>query len=180
MTEKLQRVSEGPHRVATAHKCPHISSSTFKVNKKLLVTASDSEKDTPRRNLFAENYACQQCGDADETWVCLQCSFSGCSTRKSGHIVCHATDEFHDHTNAVIAISLADFSVWCFSCDACVAHPKVEPVLREFQQGKLGIASSRQFHVEGFSSKRKSVSFDIGNSDGKDCERKPGSQQKEV
>lgn len=126
--------------------CPHIASSSFKLHKKLQIHSSGSEGKSPRTNTFEENCACQQCGDTDETWVCLYCSFSGCSRYKAAHMVSHVSDEFHDHTKSVIAISMADLSVWCFICDEYITHPKLQPILREFHLGKFGKAPSSQLY----------------------------------
>lgn len=134
--------------VAPNPNCPHISSPAFHFHEKLLVSSSGAQGKAPRRNLFTDNCVCETCGDAEETWVCLRCSFSGCSRYKSGHMVAHVTDETHDHKNAAISISLSDLSTWCFSCDDYITHPKLEPIFREFHKGKFGVFPSSQLHAE--------------------------------
>lgn len=184
MADKVQQSATDEERhgfsIAPNPNCPHIAAPTFQLNKKLVITASGSEGKAPRRNLFAENNACQQCGDADETWVCLLCSFSGCSRYKSAHMVCHVRDEFHDHTNAVIAISLADLSVWCFSCDSYVTHPKLEPAFREFHRGKFGTAPSKPLHGEGRENSKRTITFLLDTIPEKGNESNNDSQQKET
>ena len=39
---------------------------------------------------------------------------------------------------AAVAISMADFSAWCFACDSYVTDPAIEEVLSAFRAAKFG------------------------------------------
>lgn len=132
--------------VAPNPNCSHIASASFEVCGDLVVPVAGAEGKAPRRNLYTENCACDTCGDAEETWVCLVCAFAGCSRYKAGHMVDHVNDESNEHSKAVIAISLADLSAWCFACDDYITHPKLEPVFSEFHRDKFGSAPTGGLH----------------------------------
>lgn len=133
--------------VAPSANCPHVAAATFQVSKGLSRAQSAAEGKAPRRNLYQQHCACSVCGDAAETWVCLTCSMSACSRHKAGHMVDHANDRDNDHSVSVIAISLADLSVWCFACDEYITHPKLESVFQQFHMDKFGVLPSDNLHA---------------------------------
>lgn len=49
----------------------------------------------------------------------------------------------------VVALGLADLSVWCFDCDSYVTGPSLEPVFREMHLGKFGVYPSGSLHSGG-------------------------------
>lgn len=118
--------------------CPHLDSPSFHICRSLLVSLSDQQDETSRRDLFQENKACTTCGDEEDTWVCLVCAFSGCSRFQSRHCLAHVNDESNSHSSSVVAICLDNLSVWCFACEDYVTHSKVEPVFRELHRGMFG------------------------------------------
>ncbi|CDF38791.1 unnamed protein product [Chondrus crispus] len=132
--------------VAPSPNCLHIASPSFEIFPEIATATTNSHGKAPRRNLYLEKCACNSCGDPEESWVCLSCGVSGCSRYKAGHMVAHANDAGSDHAAAVIAISLADLSIWCFACDDYITHPKLEPIFREFHLGKFGRAPTGELH----------------------------------
>lgn len=135
--------------VAPSPNCPHVAASSFQIYPDLVVSDTGALGKAPRKNLYSENCACNTCGDAEESWVCLLCGFSGCSRYKACHMVDHVKDKSNEHSGTVIAISLADLSTWCFACDDYITHPKLEIVFREFHRGKFGAFPTKSLHTTG-------------------------------
>lgn len=63
---------------------------------------------------------CVLCGAVGENWVCLCCYEVHCSRYQNGHMVEHNRWSKHP-----IALSYADMSAWCYSCDTYVDHVKL-------------------------------------------------------
>ncbi|VDL69473.1 unnamed protein product [Nippostrongylus brasiliensis] len=66
------------------------------------------------------NAVCDICSEAAELWVCLTCYKVHCGRYVRGHALSH---HFSEPTHAM-SLSLANFSVWCYPCEAFV-HNKV-------------------------------------------------------
>ena len=62
--------------------------------------------------------------------LCLQVF---CGRYINGHMVAHYESSGHP-----LAISLADVSVWCFSCDAYLDHASLRPAKNTVHRGKFG------------------------------------------
>lgn len=58
----------------------------------------------------------------------------------------HVNDKENGHSESVIALSLADLSVWCFACDEYITDPKLEGVFQEFHLDKFGTLPSDNLH----------------------------------
>ena len=64
---------------------------------------------------------CHSCGNIGENWICLTCKVSFCSRYVNGHMA-----EHNNQTKHPICFSFADFSYWCFECDAYLEHPLLD------------------------------------------------------
>jgi len=90
-----------------------------------------------------------------ENWICLECSAIRCSRYVNGHCKAHwertkrnvlrCHNEDINITGAdvghCIAASLVDLSIWCYECNAYLAHPDLNKILERLQQLKFGEAS---------------------------------------
>lgn len=109
---------------------------------------------------------CDTCGAPDEAWVCLTCYHVGCSRYSGGHGAAHAGEGagggHGGGANAVagvapvvaappsgqpppghhcLALSLADMSVWCYTCAAYLdvfKLPALHPSFRLAYRGRFG------------------------------------------
>lgn len=68
-------------------------------------------------------------------------------------MVLHSEAQSKNNGHDCIAVSVADLSFWCFSCDEYITHPKVEDVFRQVHWGKFGCLPSGELHgaAEGLS-----------------------------
>lgn len=89
--------------VAALSSCPHAQ----------VAKARGLLKFTPEA--VASTCAC----DSAEKWICLFCSYVGCSSYVEGHAKRH-----YEHANDSQTCSLSygklDGSIWCFSCDSYI------------------------------------------------------------
>ena len=76
-----------------------------------------------------------------ENWICLTCAKILCSRYINGHGVCHWEDTHHS-----VAVSLADLSVWCHSCQAYIKtnEEPLKPLLRTIEEIKFGKKEGRR------------------------------------
>mmetsp|Transcript_995 Transcript_995/g.1843 ORF Transcript_995/g.1843 Transcript_995/m.1843 type:complete len:125 (+) Transcript_995:123-497(+) len=110
--------------------------------------AVDPRSDCPHvhaANQFHEGHAivlgpCGLCADPSENWVCLHCQSIFCSRYVQGHMAAH-NEQNRTHC---IAVSLSDFSVWCYLCDSYITHPTLDPVRRHLFRAKFSNASGSQ------------------------------------
>lgn len=106
--QMLQSLAQGQdslelHAVEPFLYCPHV----------------DAVQPVPASGL-GSNQECLQCGALGENWVCLTCYEVHCSRYHSAHMVEHNHLSKHP-----IALSYADLSVWCYSCDTYIHHSRV-------------------------------------------------------
>lgn len=132
--------------------CPHIASSSFTIDNRLLSTSSqqtDSHGKQAAESLYAQHLKCEDCADASETWVCLRCTRSGCGRYLQAHMAIHAAEQLQMQGACapVIALGLADLSTWCFVCDSYITHPKLEGVFAEMHFAKFGYSPSAALHA---------------------------------
>uniref|UniRef100_A0AAG5DL14 Protein deacetylase HDAC6 n=1 Tax=Anopheles atroparvus TaxID=41427 RepID=A0AAG5DL14_ANOAO len=62
---------------------------------------------------------CRDCSAETENWICLICFNVYCGRYVQEHMLRHGTDT----ENHPLTLSFADFSVWCYGCDAYIDHP---------------------------------------------------------
>jgi uncharacterized UBP type Zn finger protein len=90
--------------------------------------------------------ACTVCGE-EESWVCLTCYDTGCSRWKGGHGA-----EHHNNTRHPLAISIGDFSIWCYDCDSYVQSPRLSSILDWAHYLKYGIVPTASSSSNSLSS----------------------------
>lgn len=76
---------------------------------------------------------CETCGEQREPWICLSCHHVYCGRYINQHMVAHSDSSGHR-----MVLSLADLSVWCFTCDAYVDNPVVHPAKNALHRSKFG------------------------------------------
>jgi len=108
-----------------------------------------------------------------ENWLCLECNTTRCSRYVNGHCKLHwettkqkaleeasssstAPSSFspqqeskeqqqNDTAGHCIAISLEDFSVWCYECNAYLSHPDLSPILKRLEGLKFGTDEKEEY-----------------------------------
>jgi len=75
---------------------------------------------------------CSECEERDENWLCLSCGVVYCSRYVNQHMVQH--NEISKHP---IALSYADISIWCYSCDSYIESPLLHPIAQTVVQEKF-------------------------------------------
>lgn len=95
------------HAVVPRTDCPHVHNIDF-----FSVSLNEA------RNITSS--PCR-CGENFENWICLVCSAVECSRYKNGHMKDH-----NEETKHAIALSMADFSVWCYDCNDYIDSPEVK------------------------------------------------------
>lgn len=95
-----------------------------------------------------------------ENWICLECGVTRCSRYVNGHALAHwentrkeslkkknrgddnkeGAEEGNDGAGHCIAVSLADFSVWCYECNAYLKHPKLSDITKHLEDLKFGFS----------------------------------------
>ncbi|KAL7511265.1 hypothetical protein ACHAXN_008299 [Cyclotella atomus] len=91
-----------------------------------------------------------------ENWLCLTCGALLCSRYANGHAKMHWEDTksedcideavgkpgvnygSHDRFGHCVAVSLGDFSVWCYECGAYLVHPSLEGITKKLEDMKFG------------------------------------------
>ena len=70
-----------------------------------------------------------------EIWLCAQCGAAGCGRAASGHAAEHGAGAGH-----ALALSLADLSAWCYTCDSYVSiwAPELFPLYSALHARKFG------------------------------------------
>lgn len=61
---------------------------------------------------------CLDCQSTAENWMCLLCNQVHCGRFIAEHMLFHHLDTEH-----ALVLSLADFSFWCYKCEAYVDNP---------------------------------------------------------
>ncbi|KAI6218329.1 Histone deacetylase 6 [Aphelenchoides fujianensis] len=123
MAEAQQRVEElevaedghGFFAVTPLDTCPHLTA--IKPN------PPEIDVQTP----------CKKCGVEGENWICLVCYEVHCGRYVGGHAVEHAKDEGHP-----MALSFADFSSWCYECNAYVHNEALTAAKDAAYKNKFG------------------------------------------
>jgi len=101
-------IAQGFHAVTPKRDCPHCT----------------EENIAPKSDFEGKhvNDACAtgDCGHKGENWICMKpgCKEVHCSRYVKSHMVEHNTAQDHP-----IVFSFADFSFWCYKCDAYLEHP---------------------------------------------------------
>jgi uncharacterized UBP type Zn finger protein len=75
---------------------------------------------------------CEECGDARENWICLECGTIACSRFVNEHMVNHAQQTSHP-----IVLSFTDLSFWCYNCESYIVSNDLRPILKVFQDQKF-------------------------------------------
>jgi len=79
-----------------------------------------------------------------ENWLCVTCSCVRCSRYVNGHCKDHwqntKTEQGTGGGNIghCVAVSLEDFSVWCYECNAYLNHSSLKPLLKQLEDKKFG------------------------------------------
>ncbi|CAE8715947.1 unnamed protein product [Polarella glacialis] len=84
---------------------------------------------------FAHDPACSHadCSCTGEIWQCLSCNSLHCGRYGQRHGLQHSGETGHP-----LMISLSDLSIWCYSCDAYVEHPKLITLRAQMETLKFG------------------------------------------
>uniref|UniRef100_A0A7S2RNR0 UBP-type domain-containing protein n=1 Tax=Eucampia antarctica TaxID=49252 RepID=A0A7S2RNR0_9STRA len=80
------------------------------------------------------------CGGEGENWLCLECNSTNCSRYVNGHGLVHWQEtcrESEDGVGHCVAVSMGDFSVWCYICNSYLKHPKLYPILEQLHASKF-------------------------------------------
>ncbi|KAI3409969.1 Histone deacetylase 6 [Globodera pallida] len=96
--------------------CPHI----------------DQISAVPEKGLDVQS-KCGQCPNTGENWVCLKCYEVNCSRFVEGHAVTH-----YETANHPIALSYADVSVWCYTCNAYLDNNAFASAIKAARESKFG------------------------------------------
>jgi hypothetical protein len=76
-----------------------------------------------------------------ENWMCLECSKVFCSRYINGHCVQHWKDTKlsaeGDDVGHCVAVSFADLSVWCHTCQSYIRHTSLQPILKHLEKYKF-------------------------------------------
>jgi len=80
-------------------------------------------------------------------------------------MVFHVQENVGKDTHDVIAMGLADLSVWCFTCDEYITHPKLEDTFRIMHQAKFYALPSSQLHVSQDAAPAITMMLDIREKD---------------
>ena len=97
--------SAGLYAVEPIKDCPHCEPANIRSLEALLAQG------------VTVNTPCKQCPYQGEVWLCLSCGEVHCSRYVQGHMSSHNAETGHP-----IALSFADFSYWCYTCDSYVVH----------------------------------------------------------
>jgi histone deacetylase 6 len=76
---------------------------------------------------------CKECSQTGENWICLTCYEVHCSRYVHGHMEEHWKQCAHS-----LVLSLADISVWCYTCSAYVHHALLVPAKQAAYSDKFG------------------------------------------
>jgi hypothetical protein len=118
--------------------CPHACVCTyFQDAESGKTTCTETGQSGEIKSVKTEDGTCPP----GENWLCLHCGVIRCSRYVNAHGLAHWKDSQRDDTESgvghCIALSLADFSVWCHACGAYVQHPSLMPILRRMEALKF-------------------------------------------
>ncbi|KAJ3002071.1 UNVERIFIED_CONTAM: hypothetical protein HDU68_006470, partial [Siphonaria sp. JEL0065] len=105
--------------------CPHAKTEGIK---RLNAQELQGFVDLAKHN-SCESEGCQTANA--ENWICLQCSFVGCSRYMSSHLANH-------NVAHPIAVSFSDLSVYCYSCEYYIQAREAMPAVDALHVGKFG------------------------------------------
>ncbi|CAK5077356.1 unnamed protein product [Meloidogyne enterolobii] len=77
--------------------------------------------------------ACNKCSNTGENWVCLKCFEIYCSRYVEGHALGHTEETKHP-----LALSFADFSVWCYPCNSYIDNKVFDEAKEAAIKSKFG------------------------------------------
>uniref|UniRef100_A0A915N261 UBP-type domain-containing protein n=1 Tax=Meloidogyne javanica TaxID=6303 RepID=A0A915N261_MELJA len=77
--------------------------------------------------------ACNKCSNTGENWVCLKCFEVYCSRYVEGHALAHTEETKHP-----LALSFADFSVWCYPCNSYIDNKVFDEAKEAAIKSKFG------------------------------------------
>jgi len=77
---------------------------------------------------------CFQCSETKENWICVECGLVGCSRYVNSHMIKHSEESNHK-----VVVSLADFSCWCFECEAYMNGHELKEFLNKLHFQKFGV-----------------------------------------
>ena len=75
---------------------------------------------------------CKDCQATEENWMCLICSNVYCSRYSNSHMIKH-----NEATKHNIALSFADGSFWCYTCDSYVYSKELHGLALKFSTIKF-------------------------------------------
>ena len=105
---------EGFHAVVPRTDCPHAMDQS-NIDQLLSINIKQTKEKLSK--------SCGHCDETFENWICLFCGSLECSRYKNGHMKDH-----NEETGHPFAISLADFSCWCYSCGDYIWSPTIKRV----------------------------------------------------
>uniref|UniRef100_A0A915DD43 UBP-type domain-containing protein n=1 Tax=Ditylenchus dipsaci TaxID=166011 RepID=A0A915DD43_9BILA len=76
---------------------------------------------------------CSVCDLTKENWICLTCYSTNCSRFVNQHAEQHFLVENHP-----MAISISDFSVWCYECNSYVHNEVLFATKNALNKSKFG------------------------------------------
>lgn len=131
--------------------CPtHVASSAEIASEETPVEASND----------ASNTATDASQSTQNVWLCLLCLRRGCSRSENGHALGH----FERQRQHCVALSLLNFSCWCYCCDEEIAitagHPLVDYMLALKRRFDPSYSASASKSEEDSSSDVASVAAD--------------------
>lgn len=109
--------------------CPHLKPSEVQALVEFLTKINTKH--------FSE-FACAQCDDKSENWICLECQSLQCSRYVNSHMVAHNASTQHP-----IALSFSDSSFWCYKCESYIDHPSLIRARKQFSKSKFAAPVSQ-------------------------------------
>ena len=110
--------------------CPHQGSLKF-------------EEISDRLEKYTPNTPCKDCGATEENWMCLVCHEIFCSRYSNSHMVKH-----NETTGHHLALSFADGSFWCYTCDSYVYSKDLHNIALEFSALKFPDSTGDKIDVD--------------------------------
>ncbi|CAF1326074.1 unnamed protein product [Adineta steineri] len=95
-----------------------------------------------------KNAECIDCDSKTENWLCVSCGEMHCSRYINNHGEGHwiftlLTDEKYNIGHC-LTISLADLSVWCYSCKSYIKNIRLNPLINHIESIKFGLLSDNK------------------------------------
>ncbi|VDP02974.1 unnamed protein product [Soboliphyme baturini] len=99
----------------------------------VFLNATFEEKVILGLNKIDPDALCSLCSNIGENWTCLICYETFCGRYVNQHGIFHFATTHH-----ALALSVTDFSVWCYACDSYVHNSKFEAARRILHVKKFG------------------------------------------